>query len=459
MDPADGPDAGLGRDGPDAGDGPPPGPAVSHRHARSTPREPALDLFNKPLNRWWTVLAGALGCAGGSGVVGSWVFGVFVKQISKDFGWERSVTTAGIFFFYLFYGIGCLALGDMMARWGVRKCALLFVLVFVTAMGMIGLLPNSPALFCLVYSVTGFFGAAATALPYSVAIAGWFNKRRGVALALVVGGTGVSAMFISTYANWLLSHYGWRGGYIGVALFCAVVALPGLVFFFRMPPSAPHRGLVTSWPAILASRPLWLMSVPLFLVSVAVYGVTTNLAPLFTDRGMTMATAAGLLGLLGGASAVSRLATGAFLDRVHVRLVSVAVFLLVAAGIALVGWGPSGATTAVGVIAIGTGLGAEAGIMGFAVSRYFDAEALARATGVVFAGCAWGGGVGNSVGSLSFDLTGSYGAALGVYIGLALVSAAVISRLGPYETAAPPSPRPSLQPVPRAGEVARPSSL
>lgn len=417
-----------------------------------------MGLFNKPLNRWWTVLAGALGCAGGSGVVGSWVFGVFVKQISRDFGWERTVTTAGIFFFYLFYGFGCLTLGDVMARWGVRKCALSFVLIFVTSMGLIGCLPNSPALFCFVYSLTGFFGAAATALPYSVAIAGWFNKGRGLALALVVGGTGVSAMFISTYANWLLTHFGWRGGYIGVALFCAVVALPGLVFFFRMPPSAQRRGAMTPWPAILASRQLWLMAVPLFLVSVAVYGVTTNLAPLFTDRGMTMGVAAGLLGLLGGASGLSRLVTGAFLDRVHVRLVSVVVFLLVGLGIALVAWSPNAATTAVGVVAIGTGLGAEAGIMGFAVSRYFNADALARATGVVFAGCAWGGGVGNAIGSLSFDRTGSYGAALAAYFGLALLSAAVISRLGPYDSGAAAQQRPSLQPIPGAGEVVRPSS-
>jgi len=199
-------------------------------------------VFNKPRNRWWTVLAGALGCAGGSSVVASWVFGVFVKEISRDFGWHRTVTTAGIFFFYLAFGLGCLSLGDVMSRWGVRSSSLVFVLIFVLSMAVIGFLPDSPVLFCVVYSVVGFFGAAGTALPYSVAIAGSFDRNRGVALALVVSGTGVSAMFISRYANWLLTHFGWRGGYVGIAIFCAVVALPGLVFFFSMPGMAPNIG-------------------------------------------------------------------------------------------------------------------------------------------------------------------------------------------------------------------------
>ncbi len=404
-------------------------------------------MFKKPVNRWWTVLAGALGCAGGSGVVASWVFGVFVKEISRDFGWQRTVTTAGIFFFYLAFGLGCLSLGDVMSRWGVRSSSLIFVMIFVISIAGIGFLPDSPLLFCIVYSFMGFFGAAATALPYSIAIAGWFDRNRGLALALVVGGTGVSAMFISRYANWLLTNFGWRGGYIGIAVFCAAVALPGLTFFFSMPPGAPGPRVAARWRPILANPNLWLMTIPLFFISVAVYGITTNLAPLFTDRGMSMGSAATLLGVLGGTSGISRIVTGAVMDRIHVRFVSAVVFLLAGCGIALVAYGHiGGLATSAGVVAIGVGLGAEAGIMGFAVSYYFGADSLPRAGGVVFAACAWGGGVGNALGSISYDLTGSYGGALVAYISLAVLSAVVILQLGPYKSTVLPerlSPLPS----------------
>jgi predicted MFS family arabinose efflux permease len=292
----------------------------------------------------------------------------------------------------------------------------------------------------------GFFGAAATALPYSVAIAGWFDRNRGLALALVVGGTGVSAMFISRYAYWLLTNFGWRGGYIGIAIFCAAVALPGLAFLFSMPPSAPGPRLAACWRPILANANLWFMTIPLFCISVAVYGVTTNMAPLFTDRGMSMVSAATLLGVLGGTSGISRIVTGAIMDRIHVRFVSAAVFLLVGCGIVLVAYGHNGGlSTTVGVVAIGVGLGAEAGIMGFAVSYYFGAESLPRAGGVVFAACAWGGGVGNALGSISYDLTNSYDVALVAYICLAILSAAVILKLGPYKSTVIPEP---LSPLP-----------
>jgi hypothetical protein len=162
---------------------------------------------------------------------------------------------------------------------------------------------------------------------------------------------------------------------------------------------------------------------------------------------MNMVSAATLLGILGGTSGISRVVTGVVMDRIHVRFVSAVVFLVVGCGIAMVAYGHNGglATTA-GVVSIGVGLGAEAGIMGFAVSYYFGVDSLPRAGGVVFAACAWGGGVGNALGSISYDLTGSYGVALVAYISLAVLGAAVILKLGPYKSTAIPerlSPLPS----------------
>ena len=392
-----------------------------------------MTFLNRPLNRWFTVLAGALGCAAGSGVISSYVFGMFIKAISDEYGWDRSVTTLSILCFYLACGVGCLWLGHIMAKWGVRRSAILFVSLFSLSVASVGLLPKSVFLFCLAFASMGFFGAAASALPYAVAIAAWFDKKRGLALALAVGGTGLSAIFMPSYASWLMANYGWRGGYVGVGIFCAVVALTGLIFFFRMPAeqaAQPSRG-IGDWRQ-LVTREYIRIALPILLISIALMGCITNLPPIFTDRGMALADAAKLLGVLGGASLLSRLLVGILLDRIHVRWVSMTMFLLVALGVALILSGATGPVLVFAMIAIGFGIGSEADIIAYAVSRYFARAQLPAALGGTWVFWAWGGGIGVIVGSLSFDLTGSYSTALIFYIALALISAGVIATLGAY---------------------------
>src|ERR1044072_4770205 len=100
-------------------------------------------MFNKPVNRWWTVVAGALGNAAGTGVVATYVLGVFVKNISDEFGWERSYTTAGISCLFIASGIGSLVLGSLMARWSIRAITILFLSLFSSSIIAVGFMPSS----------------------------------------------------------------------------------------------------------------------------------------------------------------------------------------------------------------------------------------------------------------------------------------------------------------------------
>lgn len=411
-------------------------------------------MFDRPINRWWTVLAGAMGCAAGAGVVATYVFGIFVKAISAEFGWDRSATTAGISCFYFASGIGSLVLGSITVRWSLRWTTLVWVIMFALSVACVAILPPSVLLLCLVFAVMGFFGAAASALPYAVAISGWFDRNRGLALAVAVSGTGVAGAFISRYANWLMNNYGWRGGYVGVALFVGLVGAGGLIFFFREPPQPTAGRLADPGPTLVelyTRHPtFWVIAMPIFTISIALIGTITNFAPIMTDRGLTMGEAAALLGLLGGASWFSRIGLGLALDRVHVRYVSAAMFLVTATGCALILSGAMGGWVAVAAILIGLGMGAETDLMTYTVSRYFPQRALSRALGAVWILFAWGSALGVFAGSLSFDLTGSYAVALGGFLVCALASATVILRLGPYRYA-------TLGPETELGVAARPT--
>ena len=402
------------------------------------------------VKRWSTVLAGALGCAAGAGVVSSYVFGMFVKAIAAEYDWGRSEATLSITCFYIASGIGSVVLGSILSRRPLRTVTAVFVALFAALIATVALLPSSIPLFCLIFALIGFFGAAATPMPYAIAIAGWFDRNRGLALAIAVSGTGISAIFMSTYANWLMERYGWRGGYVGVGLLVGVVALTGLLFFFRAPPvqQLPNDKAASFGDLYLRDRTFWLIAGPILMISIALTGMITSLAPMLTDQGLSMAQAAGLLGLIGGASWVSRLTVGLLLDRAHVRWIGAVIFTLIAIGVALIATGNETARIA-GVILVGLGMGSEADLVTYCVSRYYGPRALARALGAVWVFWAWGAGIGVLIGSMAYDLTGTYDAALFMFVVLGITSAAVIARLGGYRFAQAKAPLP--QPMPAAG--------
>ena len=343
--------------------------------------------------------------------------------------------TVAITCFYIFAGLGSLCLGVIISRWSIRRPSIIFVTIAAAALGSIALLPRSVLLLSIVFSITGFFGSAANSMPYAVAIARWFDRNRGLALATAVSGTGISSIFMSRYANWLLEHYGWRGGYVGVALFVASFGLTALLLLFRDPPPDTRRVelSLTLRQLYTGDRVFWLIAAPIFLISVALLGLVTNVAPILTDRSMTLREVATLMGLLGISTWATRLGLGLLLDRIHVRIISGTIFLLVALGALLLtidshGW----LLPAIAAVLIGCGMGAEADILTYTVSRYFGPRTLGKAVGAVWILWAWGGALGVTIGSAAYDLFGSYVVALVFFSVVAVAAAVIIFQLGAY---------------------------
>lgn len=393
-------------------------------------------MFSKPINRWWTVVAGAIGTGTGVGVVAGYVFGVFITSISAEFGWERSYTTAGISALYIASGIGSLVLGSVMTKWSIRAVTMLFVAMFSLSVMAVGLMPGSVVLFCIIFASIGFFGAAATAMPYAIAIARQFDRNRGIALALAVSGSGAGVLLLPSFANYLMQGFGWRAAYVGIGAIVGGVPLAALILCFRSPPipagHASGDAIVSLRALATSSKTFWLVALAILAISIALVGVITNFFPILTDRGIDPAQAARIVGLLGAASWVSRLGVGALLDRMHARVVAMAIFLLSGLGIVVTAVSGDGALIYVAAILLGLGIGAEADLITFVMSRYFPAKSLPKVLGAVWVFFAWGNGLGVFIASLSFDLTGSYNMAYAIFTGLALFSALTISRLGTY---------------------------
>ena len=79
--------------------------------------------------------------------------------------------------------------------------------------------------FYATFVVIGLVGNATTQMGYSRAVSTWFDARRGLALALVMSGTGVGSILLPAAAQWLIEAEGWRNAYLtlgGLSLFCGI---------------------------------------------------------------------------------------------------------------------------------------------------------------------------------------------------------------------------------------------
>ena len=379
-----------------------------------------------------------MGCAIGAGTVVLYTFPLFAQGFQREFAWDRSIYANCLSIFLLSTGFGTVTLGIAIRRFGVRSVACAYVLLFAASTSIAGLLPASPAAFYSVFVLIGLGGAAATALPYAVAVTGLFDERRGFALGLVNAGAGFGSTLAPQAARVLLEHLGWRGGFVSIGALAGVVPILGLVFLVTEPRRS-HAGVYVpaSQSLFLKSREFWYICAPILGVSIATFGVMGSIVPFLTDRALALSSVTLILSTAGMSSWAGRLATGYLLDRVFAPVLAATSFVIAIIGIGLLACSTMMPLELAGAALVGVTLGAEGDLVAYLVSRYFDFTHFSRVLGVMWIAWAWGGGMGTFATGMSFRLTHSYLPSWAGFAFMLLVSAVVVTRLSTYRHSTP----------------------
>jgi MFS family permease len=179
----------------------------------------------------------------------------------------------------------------------------------------------------------------------------------------------------------------------------------------------------------------WIVVTVLFCASIAQNGAIAHLAALLTDRGVPASGAALAVSAMGAAGLVGRLATGLLLDRYNVRGVWFGLLAIAAAGTLLLARADSLPAGVVAASLIGLGMGGEADVTPFVLSRYFGLRAFSMLYGLTWTFYAIAGAIGPVLMGRAFDLTGSYATLLGQLAAATFVVALVPLMLPAEETA------------------------
>jgi MFS family permease len=342
--------------------------------------------------------------------------------------------------------------GRLVDRFGARKIILPAALFFGLGLTSFYFLTSSLWHFYALYIFLGIAGSGTAAVPYYKVISYWFDKRRGLALGLTMGGAGIGFFVMPTLSYVLISKVGWRMAYVLMGLAVIVVTIPVVGLFLKERPQAmglmPDGELVSQGGSETQRKVgsglnareawrtanFWLMCTSLFLVSVSLNGCLIHLVPLLTDRGVSSQSAALAASLLGGATLLGRFGTGFLLDRFFATNVAVCFFAVAGLGILMLWAGVAGALSFVAAVLLGVGIGAEGDIMPYLVGRYFGLIAFGEIYAYVLAIYTLGAVFGPLLMGVGFDSTGSYYSVLGPFLLVTLAGAVLMTRLGPYRT-------------------------
>jgi predicted MFS family arabinose efflux permease len=158
----------------------------------------------------------------------------------------------------------------------------------------------------------------------------------------------------------------------------------------------------------MRSRAFWIRVVVLFLFSVGQNGALTHLSALLTDHGVSSSDAAIAVSLMGAASLLGRLATGWLLDRFFAPRLAFCVLALAALGIFLLSSAHSVITGSLAAILIGVGMGGEADLTPYLLSRYFGLRSFSMLYGFSWTAYAIAGAIGPVLMGRAFDTSASY---------------------------------------------------
>jgi MFS family permease len=395
-------------------------------------------------NRWWVVVGSFLGLIVSAAPVATNTIGTFVKPVSGDLGWTRSQVTLGLALSGFSMALGSVILGRLMDRYGVRPVTLVSVVGFGISMAAIGFTSASLTVFTVLYIVQGFISAGIAPLPYAKSISGIFDRERGLALGVAIGGVGIGTVLVPQYAQTIIGNFGWREAYMGLGLLHLAVAFPAVFFLIKEPDyGRPVQRAVRPGAAAtviagktvgeaLATSTFWLIALPFILSGAILVGLNGTIVPMLTDAGMSVRMATSAVSVVGIATIAGRIFSGWLLDRVFAPYVTIVFLLVPFIGVLAFGAGLTYGLPFVAAFLIGIGIGGELDLMAFLISRYFGLRAFGSLygllTGIFYIGAKGGPFLVNVV----HDRTGSYNLVLVIAGFIMPLASFMIWRLGPY---------------------------
>lgn len=378
---------------------------------------------------WWVVFASAsiVFLTGGTFFYG---FGALFNPIVNEFGWSRASVSLAFSLRSEVGGLAAPVVGFAVDRVGSRRLMLLGVALVAVGFVLLSRIQSLPAFYGAVVVIA--LGMSATGGPVGmVAIAHWFKKRRGRALAMMTVGAGTSGVMVLVL-ELLISGFGWRTALVIMAVTQIAVCIPLALSMRNRPEEIGLRPDNEPWDdpegdpvehttktfqqqegmtvgEALRSGSFWKLSLAVMLTNLGTTAIIVHQIPFFTSSvGLSEGLAAGTVTAMTLMSLVGRLSFGQMSDYMDKRFVMAGAFALAALSLLLYAtvYEPWQVLYTLPVFALGFG--------GMIPTRpafqaeYFGLRAFGAIQGLVFTIATFGALIGPVFAGWVYDQTESY---------------------------------------------------
>src|ERR1700710_310415 len=163
---------------------------------------------------WKVTLAAFVGVMVSFAAMVPFTFSLFLTPLQSTFGWKREAISRAFAITALTVAACSPTLGTLLDRLPPRRIILPCIIVFACGMASLSLLGGHIAQFYATYLLLGVVGNGTAQLGYSRAVLTWFEQRRGLALALVLAGSGTGSILLPILAQHIITAHGWRASYL-----------------------------------------------------------------------------------------------------------------------------------------------------------------------------------------------------------------------------------------------------
>jgi MFS family permease len=387
---------------------------------------------------WFVVLAAfavtfvGFGCA--------YTFSVFVEALQRDFDASRgSVSLVFSLAGFLYFGLGIIS-GPLADRVGSRGLAVAGMILTGLGLAAASLARSLPEVYAA-YGLGVGLGVGCAYVPAIGAVQRWFVRRRGFASGLAVSGIGVGTLVMPPLASFLIVSLGWRGAYLALGTFAAVVG-GGLALLIENdprdrglgpdgdpPPSGtqPKRAEGNSVRDAIRSGRFMSLYAACLICSFGVFVPFVHLVPYAQDHSVTPTSAVLLLGVIGVGSTAGRFFLGGLADRMGRQLSLLLMFAGMALALAVWVIATNIWSLAAFAFVYGVFYGGWVAVLPAVVMDYFGGRNVSGIIGILYTSVAFGTLIGPSAAGFVFDLGHSYTVPILASAGANIIAAIIIA--------------------------------
>ena len=356
---------------------------------------------------WYIVVVAII--ANASAGVGNYTFGLFVDPMGQSLGWSRTAISWALTIRAVLNMFAGPVLGPIVDR---RHGAMLLMTCGGIVLGIGLMLISSVDRLWQFYLLFGIATGVATMavgpqLVTPTIISKWFVRKRGRAIAISTVGNNVGGVVLIPLAAFIILNFGWREAWLVIGALALLSIAPLSALFIRRTPedigllpdgdvqgqmtdalaSSRRTDLATEddWTLGEAARTpaLWLIVTAITFAGAGFGGLPIHVIPALTDKGYSTAYASALITLFSVIVIVGKPIWGFLGEKVQVRYLMMASFVVAAGGMLVLVVVKSGPFIFLFPVVYGVGVSGFLPLMNLMWANYFGRASLGTIRGAV----------------------------------------------------------------------------